>query len=73
MSYIIENEKLSRTSFLDLQIILKDLRKFTTSVYHKPSFSRVYGIRLSHIFEIPISNEKPSTSIEILSISDQKF
>ena len=31
----------------------------------------MYGIRLSHIFEIPsISNEKRSISIEILSISN---
>ena len=31
-----------------------------------------YGMRLSHIFEIPsISNEKPSISIEILGISIQ--
>ena len=30
----------------------------------------MYGIRLSHIFEIPsISNEKPSISIKIPSIS----
>ena len=30
----------------------------------------MYGIRLSHIFEIPsISNEKPSISIEIAIIS----
>ena len=33
-----------------------------------------YGIPLSHIFEFPsISNEKPSISIEILGISNQKF
>ena len=32
--------------------------------------SNIYGIRLSHIFEIPsISNEKPSISTEIPSIS----
>ena len=31
-------------------------------------------MRLSHIFKIPsISNEKPSISIEILGISNQKF
>ena len=30
----------------------------------------MYGIRLSHIFDIPsISNEKPSISMEIPSIS----
>ena len=34
----------------------------------------IYGIRLSHIFEIPSSsNEKPSISIEILCISIKNF
>ena len=33
-----------------------------------------YGIRLSHIFEIPsISNEKPSISIKVPSILIENF
>ena len=41
--------------------------------------TEIYGIRLSHIFEIPsISNEKhgiskPQTSFKILGISSQKY
>ena len=36
--------------------------------------TNTYGLRLPHIFEITsISNEKPSISIEIPSISNQKF
>ena len=54
MSYTSENEKLSRTSFLDLKIILKD-RKFTTSVYRKTSFSGFYTY-----FESFFSNELTS-------------
>ena len=35
---------------------------------------KFYGIRLLQIFQIfSISNEKPSISIEILGISNQKF
>ena len=41
MSFTIEHEKKNRTYFLDVQIIRED-RTFTTSVYHKPTFSRVY-------------------------------
>ena len=34
----------------------------------------LYGVRLSHIFEIPnISNEKPSISIEKFSISTKNL
>ena len=37
-------------------------------------FVSFYGIRLTHIFEIPsISNEKPSISIEIPSISIKNY
>ena len=40
MSFTIESEKHNRMSLLDLQIICED-KTFTTSVYHKPTFSRV--------------------------------
>ena len=39
MSIAIENEKQSRMSFLDAQVIRED-KTFTTCVYH--TFSRVY-------------------------------
>ena len=41
MSFIIENEKQNRMSFLNLQIIRED-KTFTTSAYRKPTFSGVY-------------------------------
>ena len=41
MSFTIENEKQNRVSFFDVQIICED-KTFTTSVYCKPTFSRVY-------------------------------
>ena len=41
MSFTIESEKHNRMSLLDLQIICED-KTFTTSVYHKPTFSGVY-------------------------------
>ena len=40
MSFITENEKESRMSFLDVEIIPED-KTFTTSVYRKPTFSEV--------------------------------
>ena len=40
MSFTIESEKQNRMSFLDAQIICED-KTFTTSVYHKPTFSKV--------------------------------
>ena len=40
MSFTIENEKLNRM-FLDVQIICEE-NMFSTSVYRKPNFSRVY-------------------------------
>ena len=42
MSFIIENEKQSRISFLDIQIIFED-KTFTISVYCKPTFSGVFS------------------------------
>ena len=41
MSISIENENKNRMFFLDTQIIRED-KTFTTSVYRKPTFSRVY-------------------------------
>ena len=41
MSFTIESEKQNRMSFLDVQIIRED-KRFTTSLYHKPTFSGVY-------------------------------
>ena len=41
MSFRIENKKQNRMSCLDIQIIGED-KKFTTSVYFKPTFSGVY-------------------------------
>ena len=41
MSFAIENEKDNRMSFLDVNII-RELGKFTTSVYRKPTFSGIY-------------------------------
>ena len=41
MSFTIESEKQNRMSFLDIAIIRED-KTFTTSVYHKPTFSGVY-------------------------------
>ena len=41
MSFTIESEKQNRMFFLDVQIIRED-KKFTTFVYHKPNFSGVY-------------------------------
>ena len=41
MSFTIENRKDNRMSFLDVNII-REKDKFTTSVYHKPTFSRIY-------------------------------
>ena len=41
ISLTIENEKDNRMSFLDVNII-REKDKFTTSVYHKPTFSRIY-------------------------------
>ena len=41
ISFTIENEKDNRMSFLDVNII-REKDKFTTSVYHKPTFSRIY-------------------------------
>ena len=49
---------------------LKKIRIHVNELERKSFPSHFYGIRLSHIFEIPsISNEKPSISIEIPSIS----
>ena len=42
MSFAIENEKQSRMTFLDVQIIRED-KAFTTSAYRKPTFSGVYS------------------------------
>ena len=41
LSLTIENEKHNRMSFLDVNII-REKDKFTTSVYCKPTFSRIY-------------------------------
>ena len=41
ISLTIENEKGNRMSFLDVNII-REKDKFTTSVYPKPTFSRIY-------------------------------
>ena len=41
MSFTIVSEKQSRMSFLDVQIIRED-KRFSTSVYRKPIFSGVY-------------------------------
>ena len=41
MSFIIENEKQNRISFLDVQIICEN-KTFTTSIYRKPTLSGVY-------------------------------
>ena len=41
ISLTIENEKDNRMSFLDINIICEKV-KFTTSVYCKPTFSRIY-------------------------------
>ena len=41
MSFTIESEKQNRMFFLDVQIICED-KTFTTSVYHKPTYSGVY-------------------------------
>ena len=41
ISLTIEYEKDNRMSFIDVNIIHKK-GKFTTSVYHKPTFSRIY-------------------------------
>ena len=40
MSFTIESEKQNRMSFLDAQIICED-KIFTTSVYHKRTFSEI--------------------------------
>ena len=42
ISFTIENEKDNRMSFLDVNII-HEKGKFTTSVYCKPTFSRIYA------------------------------
>ena len=56
----------SYSEVLCKKVILKNFVKFTRKLI-------AYGIRLSHIFEIPsISNEKLSISIEIPSFFDQK-
>ena len=60
----LEFEKFFRTPFFaeHLQWLLLKAGMIVTA--------KIYGIRLSHIFEIPsVSNEKPSISIEIPSIS----
>ena len=41
ISFTIENEKGNRMSFLDINII-REKDKFTTSVYRKSTFSRIY-------------------------------
>ena len=41
ISFTIENEENNRMSFLDVNIICEQ-GKFTTSVYHKPTFGKVY-------------------------------
>ena len=41
MSFTIESEKQNRMSFLDVQVIRED-KKFTTSICRKPTFSGVY-------------------------------
>ena len=41
ISFTIENEKDNRMSFLDVNII-REQGGFTTSVYRKPTFSRIY-------------------------------
>ena len=41
ISLTIENEKDNRMAFLDVNII-REKDKFTTSVYRKPTFSRIY-------------------------------
>ena len=43
ISFTIENEKDNRMSFLDVNII-REKDKFTTSVYHKPTFSGIIPI-----------------------------
>ena len=48
--------------------------KNTEKTVTAPVLWNTYGIRLSHIFEIPsTSNEKLSISVEMLGISNQKF
>ena len=42
MSFTIEYEKQNRMSFLNIEIICED-KTFTTSVYHRPTFSGVYA------------------------------
>ena len=42
MSFTIKSEKQNRMSFLDVQIIIREDKIFTTSVYHKSNFSGVY-------------------------------
>ena len=41
MSFIIENEKQNRVSFLDVQVN-REYKTFATFVYRKPIFSGVY-------------------------------
>ena len=53
MSFAIESEKQNRMSFLDVQIIRED-KTFTTSVYRKPTFSRVYT-NFTAFYLLPIS------------------
>ena len=41
MSFTIETEQNNKISFLDVNVI-REQRKFTTSVYRKPTFCGVY-------------------------------
>ena len=41
MSFTMQNEKDNGMSFLDVNII-REQGKFTTSVYHKPTFRGIY-------------------------------
>ena len=53
MSFTIESEKQNRMSFLDAQIICED-KIFTTSVYHKRTFSEI-SRHLTVFYHLPIS------------------
>ena len=62
MSFTIDSQNQNRMSLLDIQIIRED-EAFTTSVYHKPTFSVEFIHILTPFYHLPISFVLPTKSL----------
>ena len=62
MSFTIDSQNQNRMSLLDIQIIRED-EAFTTSVYHKPTFSVEFIHILTPFYHLPIPFVLPTKSL----------